>query len=61
MKIDLDADQMDAITVETLKQWHDDCLLDEENKVIISAIELVLKYGMIHKDYLEWFKSSRTV
>ena len=57
MKIELIPDQMNDITVDTLKEWHEDVfrinVLGGEKKDQ-KAIRRVLKYGMSQAEYNEW-------
>ena len=57
MKIELTPDQMNDVTVDTLKEWHAD--LSQINvwgseKKTQKAIRRVLKYGMSQEEYNEW-------
>ena len=53
MKIELDFEQASELVVETLKEWYYDLEDPDEHKTK-KAIRTVLKYGMVHEDYLEW-------
>lgn len=57
MKIEVTPDQMNDITVDTLREWHASLSHIDvwgNEKKIQKAIRRVLKYGMSQEEYNEW-------
>lgn len=55
--VEIDIDQADAVTVDVLKSWYEDAMLDDDMGKILSALLIVIEYAIGTEEYESWFTS----
>ena len=56
MDVRIDEDEKHRIAVEVLKEWHS--FIEEYD--LRAAVEVILEYGMVYEEYMEWLNSQQT-
>jgi hypothetical protein len=57
MKVELEYDQCEAVTVDTLRGWYEDAIHFSDLEDVSSMILEVLRYSMVDEEYEEWLSS----